>query len=162
MGQDIFDLVIILTLVFFTLRGAGVGLVGEVAGVVSLVGGFWAARAWHGLVSPHLAFITSEGWRTLAAYGLVFVGVMLGVGLVARLLRKAVALSFASWADRLAGAFFGLAKGVLIWALVLIVAEKLFQNDAFMRDSRVMPYFHALVAQLRAWLPPDITARFGI
>lgn len=37
MGQDIFDLVIILTLVFFTLRGAGVGLVGEVAGVVSLL-----------------------------------------------------------------------------------------------------------------------------
>ncbi len=38
MGQDIFDLVVILTLVFFTLRGAGVGLVGEVAGFRS-----WAA-----------------------------------------------------------------------------------------------------------------------
>ena len=32
MGQDIFDLVIILTLVFFTLRGARVGLVGKGAG----------------------------------------------------------------------------------------------------------------------------------
>ena len=162
MGQDIFDLVVILTLVFFSLRGARVGLVGEVAGVASLVGGFWGARAWHGLVSPHLSFISGEGWRTLAAYGLVFAGVMLVVGLAARLLRKVVAFSFASWADRLAGGVFGLAKGVLIWALVLIVVEKLFQNDAFMRDSRVMPYFHALVAQLRAWLPPDIAARLGI
>ena len=162
MGQDIFDLVVILTLVFFTLRGARVGLVGEVAGVASLVGGFWAARAWHGLVSPHLTFISGEGWRTLAAYALVFAGVMLVVGLAARLLRKVVAFSFASWADRLAGGVFGLAKGVLIWALILIVVEKLFQNDAFMRDSRVMPYVHALVVQLRAWLPPDIAARLGI
>lgn len=162
MGQDIFDLVIILTLVFFTLRGARVGLVGEVAGVVSLVGGFWGARAFHGLVAPHLTFISGEGWRNFAAWGLVFAGIMLGVGLAARLVKKLVAFSFASWADRLAGGVFGLAKGVLIWALVLIVAEKLFQNDAFMRDSRVMPYFHALVEQLRAWLPQDIAAKLGL
>ena len=162
MGQDIFDLFVVLTLVFFTLRGARVGLVGEVAGVAALVGGFWAARAFHGLVSPHLTFIAGEGWRTLAAYVLVFAAVMLAVGLAARLLKKLVAFSFAAWADRLAGGIFGLAKGVLIWALVLIVAEKLFQNDAFMRDSRVMPYFHALVGQLREWLPPGIVARLGI
>lgn len=30
MGQDIFDLAIVLTLVFFALRGARVGLVGEI------------------------------------------------------------------------------------------------------------------------------------
>lgn len=162
MGQDIFDLVIILTLVFFTLRGARVGLVGEVAGVVSLLGGFWGARAFHGLVSPHLTFISGEGWRTFAAWGLVFAGIMLAVGLIARLVKKLVAFSFASWADKLAGGVFGLAKGVLIWALVLIVAEKLFQNDAFMRDSRVMPYFHALVGQLREWLPQDIATKLGL
>lgn len=162
MGQDIFDLVIILTLVLFTLRGVRAGLVGEVAGLASLLGGFWAARSFHGLVSPHLAFISAAGWRTPAAYALVFVGVMFGVGLVARLLKKLVAFSFATWADRLAGGVFGLAKGVLILALILIVAEKLFLNEAFMRDSRVMPYFHALVAQLRAWLPPDVAARLGV
>lgn len=162
MGQDIFDLAIVLTLVFFALRGARVGLVGEVAGVVSLVGGFMGARAWHGLLSPHLAFISEPGWRTLAAWVLIFAGVMLGVGLVARLLRRAVALSFASWADRLAGAVFGIAKGVLIWALVLLVVEKLFQDAPFLRGSRALPYFHALVEQARAWLPPEVVARLGL
>lgn len=162
MGQDIFDLVVILTLVFFTLRGARVGLVGEVAGVAALVGGFWAARAFNAHLAPHLTFIHGAGSRTLLAWALIFAAVMLGVGLVARLVKKLVAFSFASWADRLAGGVFGLAKGVLIWALVLVVVEKMFQNDAFLRDSRVMPYFHTLVTQLRAWLPPDIAARFGL
>ena len=161
MGQDIFDLVIIVSLVFFTLRGVRAGLVGEVAGLASLVGGFWAARTFHGLVSPHLTFIAASGWRTPVAYAVVFAGVMFGVGLVARLLKKLVAFSFATWADRLAGGVFGLAKGVLIWALLLIVAEKLFLNDAFLRDSRVMPYFQALVRQLRAWLPPDMAMWLG-
>ena len=57
MGQDIFDLIIVLALVFFAGRGFVHGFVGEVAGVVSLVGGFWAAHVYHSLLSPRLTAI---------------------------------------------------------------------------------------------------------
>ena len=40
MGQDIFDLIVVLTLVFFAGRGHLHGFVGEVAGIVSLLRAF--------------------------------------------------------------------------------------------------------------------------
>ena len=117
MGQDIFDLIIVLALVFFAGRGFVRGFVGEVAGVVSLVGGFWAAHAYHSLLSPRLTAIADPAWRTIAAYVLIFLAVILVVAVLARLLQKILSFSFVSWADRLAGGLLGLAKGVLLCAL---------------------------------------------
>ncbi len=156
MGQDIFDLVIVVTLVFFTLRGISNGFVGEVAGIVSLIGGFWAARTFNGQLAPHLAFVSDPSLRYITACAILFIAVMLIIGLLARVLKKIIAFSFAAWADRLAGALLGLAKGVLLWAIVIIVLEKLFKDAPFMRDSRVIPYLSSLIDQLKQSLPPEL------
>lgn len=162
MGQDIFDLIIILALVYFAGRGFAHGFVGEVAGIVSLVGGFWAARAYHPLLSRHLTAIADPAWRTIAAYVLIFLAVILAVAVLARLLQKILSFSFVSWADRLAGCLLGLAKGVLLCALALLILQKLFHDAPFMQNSRALPYFNALIQQVRGWLPPDMLARLGL
>lgn len=159
MSQDIFDLVIVVTLLFFAIRGVRNGFVGEIAGIASLVGGFWAAKTWVGALAPRLQFISDPAWRPLAASVIIFIVVMLAIGLIARLVQKMLSWSFAGWIDKLAGFFLGLAKGVLIWALLFIVLEKLFSDAQFMRDSRAVPYFSALIDQIRAWLPPDIVGK---
>ena len=162
MGQDIFDLIIVLALVFFAGRGFVHGFVGEVAGVVSLVGGFWAAHAYHSLLSPRLTAIADPAWRTIAAYVLIFLAVILVVAVLARLLQKILSFSFVSWADRLAGGLLGLAKGVLLCAVALLLLQKLFGDAEFLRHSRALPYFNSLISQVRGWLPPDLISRFGL
>ena len=162
MGQDIFDLIVVLTLVFFAGRGYLHGFVGEVAGIVSLLGGFWTAHNYHDRLSPHLTLITDPGWRTVAAYVLVFFGVLVSVALIARLLQKILSFSFVTWADRMAGAMLGLAKGALLWSLGMLLLQKFFSQAAFMQHSRVLPYFNALTAQVRGWLPPDLVSRLGL
>lgn len=159
MGQDIFDLIIVVTLVLFTIRGVTNGFIGEVAGICSLIGGFWAARAWNAQVAPWLNFISDPSLRSIAACALVFVAVMLAIGLLARILKKVISFSFAAWADRLAGAVLGLAKGLLVWALIFIVLEKLFSDAPFLRDSRALPYFTAIIDQIKQWLPPELASR---
>lgn len=159
MGQDIFDLIIVVSLVLFTIRGITNGFIGEIAGICSLIGGFWAARAWNAQVAPWLNFISDPSLRSIAACVLVFVVVMLAIGLLARILKKIVSFSFAAWADRLAGAVLGLAKGLLIWALIFIILEKLFSESPFLRDSRALPYFNAIIDQIRQWLPPELANR---
>lgn len=158
MGQDIFDLVIVVTLVFFTLRGASNGFVGEIAGIAALIGGFWAARAWNVQAAQYLDFISDPALRSVSACVLIFVVVMLLIGLLARILKKAIAFSFAAWADRLAGALLGLAKGILIWALIFIVIEKILGDPQFMRDSRALPYFNAIIDHIKQWLPPELAS----
>lgn len=162
MGQDVFDLIIILMLVFFSLRGFSNGFVGEVAGVVSLVGGFWAAYTYHPLVSRHLTAIADPGWRTLAAYVLIFLAVILLVALLARILQKILSFSFVTWADKLAGCIMGLLKGALICTPILLILQKFFHDAPFMQHSRVLPYFDALMQQVRGYLPADIVARLGL
>ncbi|MBD5553280.1 MAG: CvpA family protein [Desulfovibrio sp.] len=158
MGPDILDLVIVVSLVLFTIRGATNGFVGEIAGIGSLVCGFWAARAWGAPCAQWFGFIADPSLRSIVAYTVVFIAVMLAIGLIARLLRKLLALSFAGWIDRFAGALLGLAKGLLVWALIFIVLEKLFQDAPFLRDSRALPYFTAIIDQMRQWLPPELAS----
>ena len=57
---------------------------------------------------------------------------------------------------------FVLAKGVLLCALALLVLQKFFHDAPFMRHSRALPYFNALMEQVRTWLPPDLVSRLGI
>lgn len=158
MGPDIFDLVIIVSLVLFTLRGATNGLVGEIAGICSLIGGFWAARAWGAQAGQWLNFIADPSLRSICAYALVFIAAMFAIGLLARIIRKLLAFSFVSWIDRILGASFGLVKGVLVWALIFIIMQKLFQDAQFLRESRALPYFSAIIDQIKQWLPPDLAS----
>jgi membrane protein required for colicin V production len=162
MGQDIFDLIIVLILVFFAARGFIQGFVGEVAGLVSLLGGFWAAHHYHQLLAPRLTMLTDPAWRVIAAYVLIFLGVIISVALLARILQKILSFSFVSWADKLAGCLLGLAKGVLICSLVLLFLQKFFAGAPFMQHSRALPYFNALMYQVHGWLPSDLTTLLGI
>lgn len=162
MGPDIFDLVIVVTLVLATINGAMRGFVGGIVGILSIILGFWAARSWNGQVAPLLTFISDPSLRSITACVLIFIAVMLAMGILARILKKIIAFSFITWLDRFAGALLGLAKGIIIWALILIVLEKLFHDSAFLRESRALPYFHALMQWISQWLPPDIARHIGV
>ena len=77
MGQDIFDVIIVLVLTAFAARGFWTGFVGEVAGLISIVGGFWVSHHFHTVLAPHLTFITEPAWRNIASYVLLFLGVLI-------------------------------------------------------------------------------------
>lgn len=162
MGQDIFDLVIVITLVFFTLRGIRNGLIGEIAGILSLICGFWAARAWNAQLAPYLSFISDPSWQIIASCAIIFIAVMFAIGFLARLLKKVAAYSFVGWLDKLGGALLGLAKGIILWTLLFVVLVNLFQNAPFLRDSRALPYFRAIIQQIQPWLPPAMANKIII
>ena len=162
MGQDIFDVVVVLVLVFFTLRGFWNGFVGEVAELASLVGGFWAAHRFHPLLSGHLTFISEPALRQLAAFVLIFIATIILVALVARILQKVLSFTFVSWVDKLAGGILGLGKGVLICSIVLLVMQKILGDMLFLQNSRALPYFSSLIGQIRAWLTPEVLSFFNI
>lgn len=68
------------------------------------MGGFWVSHHFHTVLAPHLTFITEPAWRNIASYVLLFLGVLIAVGLLARLLQKLLAFSFVGWIDKLTAA----------------------------------------------------------
>jgi membrane protein required for colicin V production len=161
-SKDIFDLAIILTMVIFIVRGYFNGFIAEVAGIVSIAAGLLAAHNFGDQLAPNLTFITDPGIRNISAYVIILLAVMIIVAVCARILQKVVTFSFAAGADRLCGAGIGFIKGTILCALALLVLRKFFADAVFLTQSRVLPYFDAIVEQMRSWLPPDLLTQVGI
>lgn len=162
MTLNYFDVAMISILSLFSLRGLLRGFVGEVAGLMGIVGGIWIAHRSYQWVAGYLDFIPDLTWRNLAAYALAFLAVLLAVGLLARLLRQILAFSFVAWVDKVAGFLMGLLKGLVICSVLLLLLERFLGDAAFMRDSLVLPYLQAIMQQVRAHLPADILQKFRL
>lgn len=162
MGQDIFDTAIILLLAFFTIRGWLNGFVGEIAAIVSLIGGFWAAHTFHKDLAPQLTFVSDPLWQNMGAYIIIFVAVIIAVAVVAKLFQRILSFAFIAWADRVFGAMLGLAKGLILCTIAFVVINKFFATAEFFQQSRVRPYFASFIEQVRTHLPPDVVKRFSI
>ncbi|MCR5258682.1 MAG: CvpA family protein [Desulfovibrio sp.] len=162
MGQDIFDTAIILLLAFFTIRGWLNGFVGEIAAIVSLIGGFWAAHTFHKDLAPQLTFVSDPLWQNMGAYIIIFVAVIIAVAVVAKLFQRILSFAFIAWADRVFGAMLGLAKGLILCTIAFVVINKFFATAEFFQQSRVRPYFASFIEQVRTHLPPDVVKRFSL
>ncbi|MBQ7738276.1 MAG: CvpA family protein [Desulfovibrionaceae bacterium] len=162
MGSDFFDLVVILILVFFSLTGFSKGFIREIASIVAVLGGFFASNALHPIVSERLVFISNPTVRSILTYVVIFAAVVILVGLIARFLLKGRDWVFAKWIDKLVGGLFGLIKGVLICALIIVVLQNLFAHTPMIQNSRTIPYINSMITQFRAWMPKDLISRLKI
>ncbi|MBR4742556.1 MAG: CvpA family protein [Desulfovibrio sp.] len=162
MGSDIFDLILILLLVAFALHGLKNGFIAEIAGIVALVGGFFAANTLHPILSPYMEFITNPSLRTIVTYVLIFMSFMLLISLIVRVLNKFISLTFTTWINKLAGFIFGLAKGFLVCSLLILAAKAVFADADFIKNAHTVPYLQALLDQIREWMPNDLTSRLGL
>lgn len=155
-----FDVTVLCVLGLFALRGLLRGFVGEIAGLVGLLGGVWLAHRFYAPLATHLTIIKTPLWQNAVAYVAIFLGVIIAVGVIARLLRAILTFSFVAWADKSAGLLVGIAKGVLICAALLVLVQHFAGNPAFLRDSKVLPYLQSVIDQVRALMPPDMLKPF--
>ena len=121
------DVLLIVLLTPFALRGLWRGLCRESFGLAGLVGG--AATA--GAIGPQLAgALVARDWLSpLVAGPTAFAGVFVATALVANLLGlladRLVRALLLGGVNRVAGAAFGLAKGAMVGGFLLLLAEHL-------------------------------------
>ncbi|HSD36357.1 MAG TPA: CvpA family protein [Rhodocyclaceae bacterium] len=156
-----FDLVFLAVLALSLLLGAWRGLVGEVFALVSWIAAFVVAKQFAGELAPHLAGIASGPWLQWGlAFVLIVVLVLLVLALLRFLLREMLSAVGLGATDRLAGAMFGVARGVVI--AVVIVACAGFSSlprEHWWRESIFAPPLETIVIALKPWFPKDLAAR---
>lgn len=125
----------------------------------------WGLAFWLGLhYSRDLAVLFEHripvpSARMAASFLALFIGTLLVGGVVGYLLSKLVAVTGLSGTDRLAGLVFGLARGALIIAvLVLLAGATPIPEDPWWKQSRLIPPFQSLALWLRGQLPAGIAA----
>ena len=154
------DLAMLGVLAFSALVGVVRGLVFE---ILSLMGwaAAWFAGLWLGpLLAPHLPLGTpGSPLNGIAAFACAFLIVLVLWGLAARGISALIGKTPLRPLDRLLGAAFGVARGVLLLlALATIVAYTPAATSDAWRESTGAHWLTAIVGELMPALLPEKTA----
>ncbi len=138
------------------------GFIGEALSLVTWVAGFWVAWFFFRPVAEYLVpWIDLPSIRLGVSYGLLLLATLIVGGLVNRFMGLLVDSTGLSGTDRLIGVFFGAARGVVVVAiLVLLAGLTPMPNDPWWRESQLIPYFQEIALWLREFLPSDIASNF--
>ena len=141
--------------------GAWRGLVREVVSILGWVIAFLAANLLAGPLGPVMPqAIPSPELRIAAAYVAVFAGSLIVTALVGLLLSKIMKAAGLGGVDRMLGAGFGAARGLLIvLAAALLAGLTGAPRQVFWRDSASGPLLAQAAHALKPLLPQTFAER---
>jgi len=90
-----------------------------VGSLAAIITGFYCAGTYHRALAPKLTAYISGNYADTAAYLLIFTVALIAVWFLALAVSGIVKVTMTQWADRFFGGCFGLAKGVILTAVVL-------------------------------------------
>ena len=139
------------------------GMVREVLSLIAWVAAFWGAKTYHPAVAEMLVNkISLPSARWFLAYGLLFVGTLFALGVVNFLIGRLVAITGLSGTDRMLGIIFGVARGVAICTLLVLLATFTpLPKDPWWGHSIFIPHLQVLALWLRGQIPPELTHYFN-
>ena len=154
------DIAILALIGVSTVIGLVRGLVREVLSLVAWVAAFWLALGFAGELAPHLEFVSdSEPVQSITAFVLLFVVALLIGALINHLVAIVVKSTGLTGTDRVLGMVFGLLRGVVLVAAIMvvgIVAEQ--PREDWWQDSELIALLEPVAAWLHGFIPPDIGA----
>ena len=121
--MTVFDYIVIAIVSASIVLGVWRGVVGEIIALVAWVLAFFAARWWGSEVANALQTVISDpALRLVAAWGLVFVVVLILMALLRLAVRGLLKVLGLSPTDRLLGMIFGVLRGLVIVLFLVAVA----------------------------------------
>lgn len=152
------DWVLLALLAVSTIIGLWRGLVREVLSIVIWVVAIWAALRYSEVAAGYVSgWITVPSMQALVGFaGVLLVSLTIG-GLLVWLIGKLVDSTGLSGTDRTFGMLFGIARGVIIIAVAVLVARfTAIPQDPWWQQSSLLPHFERLADEAVTLLPDDI------
>ncbi len=138
------------------------GFVKEALSLVAWVLAFWVAFTFHQNLATILTqYIDTPSLRLISAFALLFVVTLIIAAIVNNLISTLVKKSGLTGTDRMLGVIFGIARGVVIVAiLVLMAGLTQLPADPWWQDSIFIKHFQEMAIWLKGFLPEDIADNF--
>lgn len=134
------------------------GFVREAVSLAVWIGAFWLALRFNPTLADFLrGVIDSPSVRMAVAFVVLFLAVLIAGALINYFLSKLVKGAGLSISDRILGVIFGVLRGGLVVALVLVVVgiTPLVETEAW-RDSAIIDYAAPWLAKWQHWMPDDL------
>ncbi|VAW70813.1 Colicin V production protein [hydrothermal vent metagenome] len=149
--MGIIDIIILTILVVSVLISIMRGFVKEAMSLVIWILAIWVAVSYYSpLDAKLLTSIESSSIRVVTAFALLFLGTLIAGAIINRLLNVVVKQSGLSGTDRMLGIFFGMARGLLIVAVLVVLAKETeLPKEKWWKESNFLGHFHELAGWLK-------------
>ena len=156
-----FDWVVVGIVLVSAAVGAWRGLVGEALAILAWIIALLAAWLFGASVGQALfATVADPALRTAAGFGAVIAIVLVSMALLKFLLRRILKALGLSLTDRLLGVLFGLARGIaIVLLLVLVGGLTTAPRMDWWKEAKLSPPLEIVVLASRPMLPPDLAKK---
>jgi membrane protein required for colicin V production len=161
--MTIFDFVVLIIFVVSISISVVRGIVRESLSLAGWVIAYMVAKAFaKDFVSMLPLSITGDSLRVLISFSALFLSVLLVMSLITILSSALVKTVGLGSVDRLFGAFFGLARGLLaVLLLVLLAGLTTLPQEPFWQKALLSKPLEAGVIMTMPWLPQDLSKRIN-
>jgi len=156
------DVVIAIILIIGLLSGLTKGFVRGLFSLLALVLGIMiAASTYERIATSLLASVPGDRAPEIVSFALIFLVVVVAIGLLGRIISKALKLASLGWLDRLLGGLLGIVTAAIVAALLLLFAVMAgFQEQATLKESRLAPNVLRLTDIIVSFVPEDARQHF--
>ena len=156
--MSIVDIAILIIVIVSLLIGLFRGFVREILSLVSWLGALWIAYTYATLGGSYLEpYIDQQPLRIVIAFAAIFVVALIAFSIISYLLYRILAVAGISGVDRSLGTLFGLVRGLVIVALLILAATFMdFTSQPWWQDSLLVEYFNPITEFIRTLLPSDL------
>lgn len=161
--MNLFDIICVIILGFCLIRGIFRGLVKEITAIVGVVGGFYGAYTYYPLVGSYLKrWIDNAVYLNIVSFFAIFCGVLILVNLLGIIIKYLLNVVSSGWLDRIGGAGFGVAKGLLIVCVIFIsLTTFLPKGDSLIQDSVLSPQVSSISEVMATMISKEMKLTFA-
>ncbi len=155
------DWVIVAIIGISVFMAASQGFMFEAISLAGLVIGYLlAVWEYHVVAAWFAPYVKSEWIADIIGFIAILLAVIILAGIIGRLARWLLKEVGLHWFDRILGGAFGLVRGGLTAAVILLGFTTFNPQSNWLEGSRLTPYF-LVVARGASWLAPyEVRARF--
>ncbi|HVV67898.1 MAG TPA: CvpA family protein [Gammaproteobacteria bacterium] len=145
-------------IIFSTLISLVRGFIREVLSLVIWIVALWVAYQYYTqFAARFLGSISSESLRGPLAFLIIFLGIVIIGAIINFLIGGLVYKTGLSGTDRVLGLVFGLARGVLLVAVLILAAQiTAVTKESWWKESQLIPQFDGIAQWIYSILPAEI------
>jgi len=147
------DIVILIITVLSSVFGLWRGLIKEVLSLLTWIAALLVSRVYsEPLAGLMTGVIENDGIRYVSAFAILFVIVMMFGTFLNFLMSKLLNVTGLKLADRLLGAGFGVARGVIIVLVIMFITSMFVSETELWQQSQLVPYGMDLIEKSQVFI----------
>ncbi|MBW1888959.1 MAG: CvpA family protein [Deltaproteobacteria bacterium] len=162
--MTILDVLMIVIVGFCLIRGVFRGLIKEISSIIGVFAGYYAAYTYYTLLAKLLSkWLSDTGYVNILSFFIIFGVVFLAISILGVIIKYLLSISFLGWIDRICGAGFGLIKGILIAAILLVVLTAFLpKGPPVVKKSFLAPHVAHVSKAMAKVVPQNMKQQFKV